>query len=304
MPITIYLTRFWAFAALIILCGCAAPTSFDQYQQTIQQFQEATDKTSTVTLEFILDMNRFERRLELDRLRADPNRILDLPKNFVANRFDPEAIAIRVQAFEVIKSYTNLLATLAESDAGERWVSATEGLKGSVDRMASSSKSASQYTSALKELADFVGQALINAKRAKALDAAIKSAAPAINEISSLLKDDLQTVVLQRATIVNIPLITIAGEYQDIQAKAPTPAQEAKRNKKIDELEKALMLRDESLQTLQGLQQTMGAFDSAHAALVTYALSDKSPQDISDLITVVNRYSALASALINSFASS
>lgn len=297
--------RFLFICNFLTLAACAtAPSSFDQYQSTIQQFQVATDNTSAVTLEFILDLNNFERRLEIERLRADPARVLDLPNNFIANKFDPKAIATRAQAFQVIKNYTNMLAMLADSDAESRWVEATGALKSSVDQMTSSIEGGSNYSSALTEIANFAGKNWINGKRSKALDEAIISVSPAIEEISALISQDLETVVNQRITAMNIPLIELVGEYEAIQSEQASGAREAKRNKKLDELVKVLAGRDATLATLNGLQRTMQAFDAAHAVLVKYAKSDKGPQDVSDLVVVVNRYSALADSLMSSFAKS
>jgi len=258
--------------AAISLSGCAtAPSSFGQYKSTIQQFQTATDSTATATMAYIQDLNNFERSLEIKMLRDDRARELNLPKYFTGNQFDLTAIDTRSQAFQVIKDYTKMLAMLADSDAETRWVAATGELKKSVDLMTGSTAGQSDYTSALTDIANFAGKAWINGKRSKALDEAIVSAAPAIEEISALLGEDMQTVYNQRITAMDLPLFDLLLEYNDIQAGDTSTSSEKRRNKLLDELTVIVASRDTTIETLNNLQHSMQAFDAAHLSLVSYA---------------------------------
>ena len=46
--------------------------------------------------------------------------------------------------------------------------------------------------------------------------------------------------------------------------------------------------------------QALDGFDAAHAQLVAYAQSDQTAADLSDLVTVINRYSTVALAVSES----
>lgn len=293
------------------LTGCAASTTFSQYQETIQQFQEATDKTAKVTTAYLVDLNNYERKLELDRLRQDPNRVLDIPKNFLAPKFQPEAIQARMQAFDVLRRFTSLLADLADSDAPKRWSASAQGLKGSAEGLLTTLESvdagtgnAGDLVAPLTTLVDMIGQDYINSKREAALSKAIATAAPAIREISDLLKRDMETVIVQRARTLNEPLIDIAGEYETAQKEQkaqPNAARDRKRLAILDELQSVLEEREQALVTLQGLSTAMAAFDEALGVLESYARTSKDKRDLTDVVATVARYGAAADALLSAF---
>ena len=49
------------------------------------------------------------------------------------------------------------------------------------------------------------------------------------------------------------------------------------------------------------LEQTLNRFDRAHDALVTYAKSEKGPQDLSGLVSAVERYASLAKIIFDQY---
>lgn len=301
--------RYSIIAVIVIgLNACVAPARFTQYQETIQAFQEATDKTAKVTTAYLVDLNNYERRLELDRLRADPNRILNIPANFLASKFDPDAIYWRVQAFEVLRSFTSLLAALADSDAPDRWKASakklqsnTEGLLKTIEGAEVDIGKTAAFVGPLTSIITMIGQDYINSRREKALSTAIANAAPAIHTISDLLKRDMETVIVQRARTLNEPLIDIAGEYETVQAKPMSDARERKRLAILDDLQGVLEHREASLLTLQGLSTSMAAFDEALSALETYAKTSQDSRDLADVIATVARYGAAADTLLSAF---
>ncbi len=294
-----------AIVALLLLAACDAPRNFDSYQAAITQFQGATDSTATVALRYVRDINAFEQEYEFKLLEGDASRELDLSK-LMSPAFSPEAIRARSQAFDVLKQYTQMLAELAGSDATDRWKAATERAKTSADTLLKNLSDnigilgglpIANLTSPLKTIADAIAAEIINAKRAKALDAAIVKAAPAIQSISGGLREDLSFVVRQRDSVNQLNLVALKIEYQMVREAGNNST----RLKILKTVQQALDARMATLETLQGLSQALDRFDAAHDALVKYAKSDKGPQSLSGLIAVVRHYAAVAKEVFDSY---
>lgn len=298
---------FVAVALSLSLSACTAPSSFDAYRSTIAQFQEATDNTATVALLYVRDINNFEQDYEFKLLEDDDSRQLDARK-FLKPAFSPTAIRARSQAFSILKQYTQMLAELAASDAGERWRSATKRVQASGDALATTLSGDGDgkvlkglpiegITSPLKTLVDAVGTDIINASRAAALDSAILKAAPAVQLISAGLRDDLEFVEKQRDSVNLLNIADLSIKYE----QARLAGSKAARLSILKKVRQALESRNRTVATLQGVRQALEQFDAAHDALVNYAKSGKGPQDISDLIAIVDRYTAVATEAFESY---
>lgn len=290
---------------LAALSACGTPRDFTIYQETIGEFQGATDRTAAVTLDYVESINTFERGFELKLLREDPDRPLEIRK-LSEPILSPQAIAVRDRTFGVLKQYTQMLAALAESDVSERWKAASERAKASADTLLTDLNNESgllgdlpisDITSPLKTISDVVATEILSAKRSGALDAAITKAAPAIQEISATLREDLTFVIRQRDSVKQLEVAELTIRYAEAQQNSDNPA----RLSTLAKIDQALEARTQSLSTLQGLIQTLDHFDIAHDALVRYARSDKGPQDLSDLVTIVRSYSDSADLVFESF---
>lgn len=298
----------WSFCSLLLLAmlaGCGTPRDFTIYQETIGEFQGATDQTASVTLDYVQSINTFERGFELKLLREDPKRPLEI-KRLAEPILSPQAIAARDRTFGVLKQYTQMLAALAESDVTERWKAASERAKASADTLLTDLNNESgllgelpisDITSPLKTISDVVATEILNAKRSRALDAAITKAAPAVQEISAKLREDLTFVIRQRDSVKQLEVAELTIRYAEAQQSSNNSA----RLSTLAKIDQALEARTQSLSTLQGLIQTLDHFDIAHDALVRYARSDKGPQDLSDLVTIVRSYSDSAESVFESF---
>lgn len=292
-------------AGTLLLAACGTPRDFTVYQETIAEFQTATDRTASVALEYVHGINEFEREYELKLLREDPARPLDITR-LDSPILSNEALAARDRAFAVLKQYTQMLASLADSDASERWKAASERAKTAADLLVEdlSQNSTtlaelplSEALSPLKAISDVIATEVINAKRAAALDAAVEKAAPAIQEISAHLREDLAFVIRQRDSVKLLEIAQLTINYGQAQADANN----SQRLRTLTEIDAALKTRSSDLATMQGLLQTLDRFDAAHDALVRYAASDKGPQDLADLVAVVQSYTATAEQIFESF---
>ncbi|NIA67179.1 hypothetical protein HBA54_01080 [Pelagibius litoralis] len=294
-----------AFLLMVMLGACGTPRDFTIYQESIGEFQSATDRTASVALDYVQSINTFERGYELKLLREDPSRQLNISK-LSEPILSPQALAARDRAFGILKQYTQMLAALAESDVSERWKSASERAKISADTLLTDLNADSgilgslpigDITSPLKVISDTIATEILNAKRSTALDAAITKAAPAIQEISAKLREDLAFVVRQRDSVKQLEVAELTIRYAQAQEAGNNTA----RLNTLSKIDQALEARTQSLSTLQGLIQTLDQFDVAHDALVRYAKSDKGPQDLSDLVTIVRGYSDSAKDVFDSF---
>jgi len=63
-----------AIAVTLLLAACGTPRDFTIYQQTVGEFQTATDRTAAVALDYVQSINSFERDYELKQLREESNR--------------------------------------------------------------------------------------------------------------------------------------------------------------------------------------------------------------------------------------
>ncbi|MGF1629453.1 MAG: hypothetical protein ACFCUT_08285 [Kiloniellaceae bacterium] len=294
-----------ALGVTLLLAACGTPRDFTIYQETVGAFQQATDQTASVALEAVRGINDFERDYELKQLRENPARPLDISK-LDSPVLSPAAIDARDRTFRVLKQYTQMLAALADSDASERWKAASERARAAAELLASNlgensvtlaELPISEALSPLKQIADVIATEIINAKRAAALEAAIAKAAPAIQEISGSLREDLAFVIRQRDSVKLLEIAELSITY----GQAQLDGNNATRLRLLEEIDGSLKARVRDLATLQGLMQSLDRFDAAHDALVRYAQSDKGPQDLSDLVAIVRSYSATAEQVFESF---
>lgn len=304
----VQLCRSVSVALLLGLAACAG--DFDTYRQTIGEFQGATARTSAATQGFLLELNDFERTVEFARLRYDADRVLDLER-LESEPFSPEAIQVRVEAFRIIESYTDALAALAGDAPEQEWrqASATLGERAGtlLTRVKGLTGSALEGVpdigGPLERLLAFGGSQFLKVRRSRALDAAIEQASPAIEQLSQLLQADVRTALRLRETGLDERLSAAVLTYRRVQVEGPpTDASDVKRQYILDHLERALAQREALTAEAGAILATMARFDEAHGALVAYARSDKSDQELSELIATVKSYGAEAVALYRSVA--
>ncbi|WP_193370468.1 hypothetical protein [Pelagibius marinus] len=292
-------------ALTLLLAACGTPRDFSVYQETIAEFQKATDQTATVALEYVHGINDVERENELKLLREDPDRLLDARK-LATPVLTAEALRARDRTFSVLKQYTQMLADLADSDASERWKAASERTAAAAELLIEdlsnvapslASLPITDAISPLRTISNVIAKEIIDAKRARALDAAIEKAAPAIQDISALLREDLEFVIQQRDTLKQQEISQLSIEYAQAQQLGNEPVRLAK----LREIDQKIRARKEGLITLQSVLQTLDQFDAAHDSLLRYARSDKGPQDLYDLVAIVRNYAATAEEVFAAF---
>lgn len=300
------------YRAIVILAGlalggCPAPATFDSYQDAIGTFRTATDQTAVVASKYILSINEFERGLVYADLEADPARKLNIVEDLLEQRIDPAAVRTRALAFDVLRRYTDTLAALASSDAGERWKAEAGLLAAGAKELSSNladpaGAGATRLGSLLGDdpekgplavLAGAVGEALIDKRRAQALDEVVVKYKPAIDRISALLRQDFDFVAKRRRFVALAALQPLGEAYNDAVKRRDN----AGRLAQLRIIKRAVAEYEQKVVEIAEIQQALDGFDSAHAGLVAYARSDKGPDSLGALVGEIQRYGALAQTL-------
>lgn len=330
-----------AGVTLLFLGACGSTADFDLYRESITSFKTATDQTSLAVAFHILtvrDVDRARMFAQLEQVddpctlswvarRKQPG-VSYAPEDCAflaietvrAGRFTREAVAVRHQVFDMLNEYTTLLSEVAESDAPARWDSAAKGLGASTAGLLTTVEAADRdgtlkplaplkgllgEEGPLTKLVSFAGQQWINYRRAKALDSIITTGKPAIDEISRLLREDFAFVRKRETFEADEVLADIVFTYAEATAEAlADPRKRTSRNATLAAVEQAIIVNETQLAEIQSIGMTMDAFDDAHAALVDYAQSSKTPQDVGALVAVVKRYAAAAKEIYEAYKAS
>lgn len=289
--------------ALLLLNACTTPETITGYREAIVSFETATDETRTAMIGRFTELNTYERSLELTRLRADPERTLDVNR-LTEPLFSTEAIRVRELAFATISAYTTHLADLADSEAPTRWRMSAQSLRENAQALASTLDDdpraaraggvLAELSGPLSTLVGLIGEDYLSWRRERALDAAIADAAPAIARLSDLLARDVATVIFQRTRTLNEPLIDARVAYLELQANVPlSPPEERRRQEILKGLEATLAANARVRDSLDPMREALMGFDRAHAALLAYARSSQ-VTNLAALQLAVRRYREVA----------
>lgn len=318
------------FAAIAALVSCASTADFDVYEASVVKFKEATDITSRAVAEHIVTIRDVDRERLFSQLEAarDPCtvpwvRIRKPPTHTAADcaflaieviregRFSAEAIEARVQVFDALNDYTDLLSALATSDAPARWNVAAKGLGASVGGLVETIDKADNKEQLgdlrgltgtdgpLTRLVSLAGEDWINKRRSEALDAAILRAKPQIDRISRLMRDDFRFVRRRDTFVANEELsddVFAFAEAVDIAVTDET--RDADRKKALTAVRTAIEANETKIEEVRSIGSVLDAFDDAHDALAAYAASSKTPDDLTRFIIYVDRYSKVAEDLL------
>lgn len=288
----------------VLVTACAGNP--ESYSDAIGKFQVATAQTAAAVKPLIADRNASQRRLEFALLRVDRKQKLDINK-LRRNLYDPDAIAVRVKTFLILTRYTDLLAELANSKAGDEWKSAAQNLKTSADVLITnigkltgdSTSKLKAFTGPLTAIVGAVGAEYIQFKRSKALAVAITVPAENIKTLSGLIREDLDWIILIQQDAEEILLGRLAVNYSRL--RTAETSSEKSRLALLADIEKQLSVVSHTAALGPQIDATLVAFDKAHAALVTYAKSDKGPKSLRSLIATIEQYKGLADTVFAAF---
>lgn len=294
--------------AMFLACVCSGCVTAD-FTKPTASLKSSIDTASTAVGVYFTELNDFERDLYLDDriydpqltvLGTDPN---GKPTPLVAQFFKPASIKARMDAIALLGSYANRLAELAGSTAPQDFSSAAMSLGTNLTQLngtftsltGAKDPTAQSYIGPVSQIIGLLGQLYLEGKRDAMVTDAITKGAPAVTNILDLLQNDLDTVVVplrktgiaerlaNRVTAYNITTDASGNPIDAVaQRKAMTVAQ---RQEAIDGIRSAaqeydLLISFNPTEAINGIRE-------AHAALLKYAQSGRSPKDFAALMSAV-----------------
>ena len=230
--------RIWVILVLvtIVLDGCNG--GVNRLSEPVGKFRIATEGTIDVAQPYITELNQVERSLRFTEAFADPN--MDVDGKFLSPIFAPEGIRARLDCFATISLYARRLAEVADSSTGKKLRTNTESLGASLKDLGSriesitGDKTINSYAGPVSALIGFIGELWVQNERKKALETAIKDAAPQVNKILCLLESDLKMAHQGRTEV----LLARYNELRLAYNRKKATLGDAERRERLNELER------------------------------------------------------------------
>lgn len=268
--------------AMVVLGGCATA---NRLSEPVGKFRLATEGVIEVTRPYITQLNQVERSLKFTEAFANVH--MDVDEEFLRPTFAPEGIRARLDCFAVIDLYTARLAEVADSKATEKLRTNTEALGANLKNLGTriekitGDDTIKSYGGPVTALVGFVSEIWIESEREKALETAIKSAAPQINKILDLLEHDLRTAHQGRTDALLTKYNELRLAYNDGKNKMG----DAERKERLSELEK-LANQYEQLTSFPP-QDVIGRMKKAHESMVKAADNLDNIETFRDFVVAV-----------------
>jgi hypothetical protein len=283
------------------------------YQQPIQQFQQASAAVIKSTGDFLQHMNQIEQNNAIDRAAIDRQ-----PINLQAIRQKTEIItsneiAVRQKALDAISSYCANLAKLAQGKNGQTQSSTGHAVSGNSSDLSGVANKAKVLPSKspahpvdnakLSDAANvaaaavkLIGQEIEDRKaRREIQDAVIKAEGP-VNDLLAAVENDVNAAYDRQMSALGDWGIQIAKAYENEREKGDPAA--------LLYLSEQLKAYNSRLAILQAANPgpAISAMKDAHNKLVGYVSSPK-PETLGDLVNSAKAFfttaEPLATATVN-----
>ncbi|MET3379599.1 hypothetical protein [Variovorax paradoxus] len=304
-----------ATAAAFMLAGCAAPTS---YVAPVTKFQQASGVVIDAAREEYKLANKRQRDAVIDeasykRIPVGTPALLGGTKSSPqsgANVISPEALKLRLAALDLLEKHGTLLLELANNSAGAsvrksadsigKSVTEIKGLTGAGKGPADSPEGSKVQSSLIRyaDTAGLIAQYVIEARVERAISTAIMDGASTVHDLINALRIDAQALFDGRKVLARQARVRALDNF-NAQIKAKASAESiAKAGAQL----KAAADAEESLSVVPPLEQVIKEMGKAHAGLVDFARSAKSPQSFSDLVDAMDTFADRATELATSIA--
>jgi hypothetical protein len=279
---------------LLALAGCGSP---ERFREPIAKFTQAATVTAEVTRPYIADLNRTERRYQLDQISMDPKLTLD--NQALQPFFSPEGVRIRLEMFAAIDRYVTRLGQVMDTDAGERLGANIDALGGNLtslnDRLnRGDDPSLKPYIGPLGALVKAVGQMWVDAERERILQTAVQDAAPQVDRILSLLEKDVQQAYEDRLLNSGIRIDDLRQDYNNrrLPVAGQAALNEQQRRQRLDEIERLVTERE--LLGANPPSDLIADMRLTHGKLVAAAESGGELGSYADFVAAVDLFSQRA----------
>jgi hypothetical protein len=290
---TQFFVRLLAFSVIFLQLGCGP----QDYQQPIQNFQDATTVVINSARVFLNNMNTIEQNGSLDELVFE-KKPLSLPELNKITIITPEEIRIRTDALDALSQYTANLAHLAQGKESSAIADSTTKLSSSLKTLADDAKKLpvvkgtvldnSKFSGLLSAAAAAVGavaQLLVDHKARFEIERSIEANDAAVTELLQQISDESTAAYLRQQAQLGAYGDQLSRDYEKELMGTPDP---------ILLLGFAKLIKSYRAQQLQLAQANpsvaIDKMKKAHQALVTYAKSNKTPQTLADLVKAVQEF--------------
>jgi hypothetical protein len=207
-------------AAALVISACTAPS---QYVESTSQFTVASDllADSTEKILTLSDTANLDQALFVAEYGGGT-----IDKSYLRNPlFSPADLAARRSALAALRQYAAALTAIASHDRGPDFYTKMQSLKSSVlqlqdhthhDHPAYLARLEAQ-TGAIADLVSDLGQVIISAVQAEALQRSILRAAGPMNKLSDMLNQDMALVFDK---IKNVQIIKFASVSEHFNVRA------------------------------------------------------------------------------------
>ena len=283
---------------LPLIVGCSTPTA---YRVPISRFHAAVNETIATVQPYFLELNKVETEYQLySALKLNE----DWGTQHLQAGLDPQQIALRIAALQLIADHARLLADIVDDSPMEDIRNAAEALGANAHSLATTiakldnaASTVPDFGTPLAQIAALLGTQYIEHKQTKAIETAVLNAEEPLSTLIDMLEQELQTVVnLRKEAIAGITTVRL-DIFNEIQMNT--------KPEKIDDLVQevvGLRTRTEKIASVN-VVALFRDLKAAHKALVRFVKSDKKSTDLSSFVASVSVFAdnaAAVSAIIQS----
>ncbi len=202
----------------ISLCLLSTGCLNNRYVAPVTTFHNSTTQTITTISAFYSSRNSFETAIYLSDLANDPTQPVQTidaqgrPTPLGTPVFSPASIKARLDALQLVGVYATRLNDLANSSAPADFATqatalgtSLTGLTKTFQDLGANDATASSYVGPIASLVGTIGKMYLQGKRDQLVKEAVHEGGPKVNEILSMIKDDLDK-------IFTIEVITAANQ--------------------------------------------------------------------------------------------
>jgi len=277
---------------LSLIVGCSTPAA---YRVPISRFNSAVNETIATVQPYFLELNKVETEYQLySAIKLNE----DWGTQHLQAGLDPQQIALRVAALQLIADHARLLADIVDSSPIEDVKKAAEALGANAHSLATTiakldnaATTVPDFGTPLAQITALLGKQYIEHMQTKAIETAVLNAEEPLSSLIDMLEQELQTVVnLRKEAIAGIATVRL-DIFNEIQKNT--------KPEKIDELVQevvGLRTRAEKIASVN-VVALFRDLKASHKALVRFVKSDKKPTDLSSFVATVSVFADNAAAV-------
>ena len=270
-----------------------------KFTEPVMSFQRGIDKTSFIIADYYEKTNEFERDFYLNECLFNPEKELLLydngkPTPLLNGILSSESIKARSDALVLIGIYANRLGDLANNDSPEVFSRNSfvlgdnlQNLGKTFNELSDSDIDAVQYSGPVSKIVGLVGEMFMESSRDKAIENAVKTGHPAVNKILNQLQNDLNNVIIPIQKSGLKQKISEMSVYYNENRKKLT---QTRRRTELSRINKVIvqyntLINSNPSNLIQELKQ-------ANDALAEYAESSRTPKDLAELVSVLDKFNS------------